>query len=313
MTTALVTVGFVFIGGLAVLLATQFIGWSRSRVVVMVQALAHYLLALAIVVAVLAVVTRHWWLGGSAAVVITAGLALSQPLLARPRQATPRSDATPILVFHANLLYKNERPTEMVVMLGKLDADVLAFTEYTTAHSALMHLSTVAERYPHRIEHPIGKTGGSAIWSRHPLTEVDTLPARDQSSGAVVQTAEPFTLYVVHPPSPLVSLDGWHRELDGLRALHRDRSGPALVVGDFNADHWHPPFRRLLAAHWNDAHHQLRRPFSASWPTDRRPVPPFTRLDHALVNDELVVRDVRNVVVPGSDHLGLVVTVVAAG
>jgi endonuclease/exonuclease/phosphatase family metal-dependent hydrolase len=42
-------------------------------------------------------------------------------------------------------------------------------------------------------------------------------------------------------------------------------------------------------------------------------VPPFTRLDHALVNDELVVRDVRNVVVPGSDHLGLVVTVVAAG
>jgi endonuclease/exonuclease/phosphatase (EEP) superfamily protein YafD len=294
------------------LLATQIIGWSHSRVVIVVQALAHYLFALAVLVAVLALLTQHWWLGGAATAVIVGGLALSQPLLTRPRQPDPRPGATPVRVLHANLLFSNGRPTDMIGTLEALDADVLAFTEYTAAHSALLHQSAVARDYPHRVEHPVGMTGGSAIWSRHALSEVATPPARDQSSGAVVSTPEPFTLYVVHPSSPFVALDGWHRELDGLRSLHVDRSGPALVVGDFNADHWHPPFRRLLAAHWNDAHHLMRRPFSASWPTDRRPVPPFTRLDHALVNDQLVVRDVRNVVVPGSDHLGLVVTIVVA-
>lgn len=313
MSTALVVAGFVYVALLAVLLATQVVGWSRSRLIIIVQALAHYLFALGALIAVVALLTRHWWLAGVTTAAVVAGVALSQPLLVRPRQPPETGGATPVRVFHANLLFSNERPTEMVGTLANLDADVLTFTEYTTAHSTLLHDSLVADQYPHRIEHPVGKTGGSAIWSRHPLSEVATLPARDQSSGAVVGTPEPFTLYVVHPSSPFVELDGWHRELDDLRSLHVDRTGPALVVGDFNADHWHPPFRRLLVAGWRDAHHLLRRPFSASWPTDRRPVPPFTRLDHALVNDQLVVRDVRNVVVPGSDHLGLVVTVAAAG
>lgn len=312
MSAALVVLGYVVVATLAGLLVTQLAGWSHNTAVVIVQALAHYVIALTVLVAALAFVTRHWVLGGAATVTLAAGLGLSQPLLTRPRQREAVAGATPVKVFHSNLLYLNERPTDMVGTLEDVDADVLAFTEYTKAHAALLHASTIAEKYPHCIEHPIGKTGGSAIWSRHPLTEVQTLPARDKSSGGVIGTAEPFTLYVVHPPSPLASLDGWHDELDGLRGLHRDRSGPALVVGDFNADHWHPPFRRLLAVGWRDAHHLLRRPFSASWPTDRRPIPPFTRLDHALVNDDLVVRDVRNVVVPGSDHLGLVVTIVVA-
>jgi endonuclease/exonuclease/phosphatase (EEP) superfamily protein YafD len=261
---------------------------------------------------VLAFATRHWVLGGASLAVAAGGLALAPPLLARTSQREPRSGATPIRVFQANLLYRNERPTEMVGTLEGVEADVLAFTEYTAAHSELLHSSSIGERYPHRVERPSGETGGSAIWSRFPLAAVGTVPACNESSGAVVGAAEPFTLYVVHPPSPLMSLDAWHRDLDGLLALHRDRDVPAMIVGDFNAHHWHPPFRRLLASGWRDAHHLLRRPFSASWPTDRRPIPPFTRLDHALVNDHVVVHDARNVVVAGSDHLGFVVTVVVA-
>lgn len=312
MSTALVVLGYVVVAAIAGLVLTQIIGWSGTRTVVMVQALAHYLLALALPVGAIALGTQRWVLGVATVAVFVGGVALSQPLLLRPRQPDERPGATPVRVFHANLLFRNQRPTDMIGTLEAVDADVLSFTEYTAAHAALLYASSIAARFPHRIEHTVGKTGGSAIWSRHPLTEVDAPPARDQSSAAIVGTNEPFALYVVHPPSPLVSLDGWHRELHGLQALHRDRSGPALVVGDFNADHWHPPFRLLLRSGWRDAHHLLRRPFSASWPTDRRPAPPFTRLDHALVNRQLVVRDVRNVVVAGSDHLGLVVTFVAA-
>jgi endonuclease/exonuclease/phosphatase (EEP) superfamily protein YafD len=312
MTAVSVALPFVVVATLATLLVTQFTGWSHARAVVIVQALAHWVIALTIPVTVVAFITRQWVLGSAGAVVLAAGLGLSQPLLTRPRQRDAATGATPVRVFHSNLLYENKRPTEMIGTLEGVNADVLAFTEYTEAHAALLHDSSISEHYPHRIEHPTTRPGGSAIWSRHPLTEIDSLPSRYPSTTAVIGTAEPFTLYVVHPPSPFITLDGWRRELDELRALHVRRTGPAVVVGDFNADHWHPPFRRLLAAGWRDAHHLLRRPFSASWPTDRRPVPPFTRLDHALVNDELVVLDVRNVVVPGSDHIGLVVTVVVA-
>ena len=290
----LVIVGWILVGAQGLLLVTQFAGRSGSRPVVIMQALAHYLLALAIPITVLAAVAQRWALAVAAGVVVAGAIVLSEPLLRRPTQAVTRDGATPVRVFHSNLLYENGRPRHLVEALEAVDADILAFTEYTEAHAALLHSSELAERYRHRIEHPVGLTGGSAIWSRYPLAEVDTPDSRDRSSGALLATPEPFVLYVVHPSSPLMSLAGWNRELGELRSLHAHRNDPALVVGDFNADHWHPPFRRLLACGWRDAHHLLRRGFSPSWPTDRRLFPPFTRLDHALVNDHLVGTDVRN-------------------
>ena len=45
---------------------------------------------------------------------------------------------------------------------------------------------------------------------------------------------------------------------------------PTIVVGDFNASRWHPPFRRLLRRGLRDSHEWLGHGFSTSWPNDWR-------------------------------------------
>jgi endonuclease/exonuclease/phosphatase (EEP) superfamily protein YafD len=84
-----------------------------------------------------------------------------------------------------------------------------------------------------------------------------------------------------------------------------------LVVGDFNATYWHPPFRRLTGDGLTDAHVVHGRGLSVSWPTDLV-IPPFVRLDHVLTGNGLIPTEIVDFDVPGSDHRGFVVTVVPA-
>jgi len=64
----------------------------------------------------------------------------------------------------------------------------------------------------------------------------------------------------------------------------------------------------LLDGHWRDAHEAVGRGLSTSWSTLGL-VPSFVRLDHALVDHRLVVCDVADFTVTGSDHRGFVVTI----
>jgi endonuclease/exonuclease/phosphatase (EEP) superfamily protein YafD len=302
-------IGWVVVGVMAAVLTTQVAGWSGSKVVVTAQAASSYLFALAPPLAVAAGVTGRWPML-AVAVAVSAGLvAMCWPLWFPPAQSAAADHASPLRVFHGNLLYYNGRTADLARAVVDIDADVIAFTEYTEVHAGGMYVSPLAQSFPYRIEHPDPRAGGSAIWSRFPLTEVTAPPSLYQSSAAVVAAPDPVTLFVVHPPNPLDHLRYWHDELERLAALRHAASPPAIVVGDFNATYWHPPFRRLLAAGWRDAHHLAGRGFSSSWPDDKAWLPPFLRLDHALVDDSLVVTAVSDVDLPGSDHRGLIVTV----
>jgi endonuclease/exonuclease/phosphatase family metal-dependent hydrolase len=158
------------------------------------------------------------------------------------------------------------------------------------------------------------RAGGAGMWSRWPLTAREwsttthrTVVADVHAPGGAVRVV------VVHTVSPLHGSRLWAQDLAALAAI--DIDGPAVMTGDFNASWGHPEMRRLMTAGgWRDAHQLLGRGLSCSWPTDHwHPAfkihPPFVRLDHALVNDGLRVLDASGFDVPGSDHLGVVVTV----
>ena len=185
---------------------------------------------------------------------------------------------------------------------------MLAFTEYTPTHAGGLYVSPLGPEYPHRIEYPESTAGGSALWSRHPLIEVAAPPALYQSTAAIVDVEGGVTVYVVHPPNPLENIRQWRDEILGLARSVATIDPPSIVVGDFNATFWHPPFRRLLAAGWRDAHILAGRGFSSSWPNHWRWLPPFLRLDHALVSEPLVVTEAVDIDLPGSDHRGFVVS-----
>ena len=100
---------------------------------------------------------------------------------------------------------------------------------------------------------------------------------------------------VIHTQSPTVHHGDWLADLEKLATITVD--GPTVMTGDFNASWWHPEFRAVLGTTWRDAHIAVGRGLSCSWPTDQwhaifRWHPPFVRLDHALVSDQVALLDV---------------------
>ncbi len=94
----------------------------------------------------------------------------------------------------------------------------------------------------------------------------------------------------------------WRQAFDDLEREVRTVDQPAVVLGDFNADRDHAPFRGLLDTGLRDAHDERGRGLARTFPAGL----PVLQLDHVLVRDgsgaRLVVRDVREVRLPGSDH-----------
>ena len=292
---------------MAILLVSQLIGWSGSTWIVALQALTPYVLATSLPMALAAILTGRWLLAAAGAAAVGTLLAFCWSVRAPSGQPQAPRGGQRLRVFHGNLLYYNGRTAELTRVLADVGADVLAFTEYTPVHAGGLYVSPLVSSFPFRIEHPEPSAGGSALWSRFPLTEIDGPPALYQSTSALVDVAGGVELYVVHPPNPLEHLAHWLAELNGLAALYGTRQRPAIVTGDLNATYWHPPFRQVRAGGWRDAHQLVGRALTASWPDNKGGLPPLLRLDHALVDDSLEVIGVVDVELPGSDHRGFVV------
>ncbi len=270
----------------------------------------------AVPLAVGAALTDRRRLAAAAGAVGAAGVAMAAPLVVPRRQppANPAAHGATLRITHANLLYINRRVAAVPDVLADLDADVLTFSELTPTHLRRLHASGLHHRYPHRVELPAGFASGTALWSRHPLTAHP-----DESAGHHTVLADldapggPVQVIVIHTQSPIEHHAEWRRDLEYLATFQP--TGPAVMTGDFNASWWHPELRRVMrAGGWRDAHQVTGHGLSASWPTEKwHPVfrlhPPFVRLDHALVNDNLRVLATSDFHTPGSDHLGLVVTV----
>lgn len=299
--------------GMVILVVTQIAGYTGNKYVASFQALTPYLLFPALPMAFVAALTRRWPLAGVAGVIALVLVVLTWPLVFPGGQPRALADATPLRVFHANLFYLNTDVEVFVPVVADLDVDVLAFTEYTSTHAAGLHaFSALEDAFPYRIELPRDDSGGTALWSRYPLEQVESPPTWFGSALAVVDGPQRIAVFVAHPPSPLFSLVQWNTELSQIRRLDTRRDLGYLVVADLNASYWHPAFRRILREGWRDAHQLRHQGLSASWPNDLPLLPAFVRIDHALVNGGLVVQDVYDVDVPGSDHRGFVVTVIPA-
>lgn len=186
------------------------------------------------------------------------------------------------------------------------DVDVLVITELTPQLAAVMQQDVTRARFPHRVEDARDGFFGSGIYSALPLQqprriEVGGLPA---VRADLVTDAESFRLVAVHTIQPLA--DHWRlrQQLAELRDQARTSTGPLVVAGDFNANHHHRAFRRLLDTRLRDAHVDRGRVLARTWPANLL-LPPIALLDHVLVSDELSVQHVSELHIPGSDHRGV--------
>jgi endonuclease/exonuclease/phosphatase (EEP) superfamily protein YafD len=274
-----------------------------------VQAMLPWSLTPAVPLAAVAASTRRRGLAAASLAVTAAGVAMCVPLV---RRRSPRSSTTPSLqIAFANLLYGNRHIAEAApALLGRPGLDVAAFSEYTPAHAETLHHSELAALFPYRIEKPKPLGSGTALWSRYPIIERSGPDTAHQLVTADVHGPELVRVTVIHTQSPIAHHLEWRDDLAWLGTI-ANGGPPSVIIGDFNAAWWHPEFRRLLANGWRDAHHEVGRGLSASWPVGG-PRVPFVRLDHALVDDALAVLDVADIAIAGSDHRGLVVSLAPA-
>lgn len=273
------------------------------------QSLVQWSGLLALPAAAVAAWRRNRRLGAAAAGLGVAGLGGALWINGRPRRGSTPSDPS-VSVAHFNLLYVNDRLAHDLPALGSAQADVLTFCELTPRHLRTLQTSELAEQYPFRVESPGPYATGTGLWSRFPLTPVDAPELEHHTVAADVATPlGPLRVVVIHTRSPIHHVGEWTEDLTELTEMPVPTDRPAVLIGDFNAAWGHPGFRRLVRAGWRDAHRELGRGLTNSWPTDRPWCPPFVRLDHALVNAVADVVDVTDVHVPGSDHSGIVVSV----
>ena len=312
LTDVAAVIGWLAVIAAAVVVATQRVGWSRPGSLAVLQSLTPQLVGLSALIGLLAAAADRPVLGLTAAVTGLAGWMVVFTTVRPPPHRSDPTSTTTVRVAAVNLLYSSTRITEVGDALAVVDADVVVFTELTAEHAAALHAHELVGRYPQRCEHLRDHAAGIGIWSRLPLVEKRQPDAGRGSLDVVIDSwAGGMRMLAVHPVTPVEDVGLWQQGLAEIGAYVSRIEEPLMVVGDFNATYWHPPFRRLTGDGLTDGHVMLGRGLSVSWPTDTL-IPAFVRLDHVLTGNGLTTTEIVDFDVPGSDHRGFVVTVASA-
>jgi endonuclease/exonuclease/phosphatase family metal-dependent hydrolase len=265
------------------------------------------------------------WLWPPALVVLAIGLWRGRPLLAVVAAATtgvllasavaglglpagdpPRAGMLPTLrLFTANIHDANPDMGPIAKEIAAVAPDLVALQEIDPDGAAGLARSGVLDRFPYSMTETRTGASGIALWSRFPLVDaqVQDVLGRPFIIATVMVGAKRLRLYTVHTVAPLGGGRAqWQAQLRRVRADVRATKGALVVAGDFNASRYHPSFRRLLSDGLRDAHERRGRGWAATWPRDRRLLPPLLRLDHVLVSPGVEVQAIREGVGQGSDH-----------
>ncbi len=291
---------------------TSWLDINRPFPTVVLQAVGLLVLVLAWFVLGTALFTRRWLLAAVASVLCITHVALVAPLVRRDPLPAWAASADTITVGAANLLYLNKQTTEATITLAHSGADVLVLTEVTTQWIDAFRTGGLLDQYRYQVLTPYDDAGiGSAILSTRPYFAEHA----DKAYGRVVHSIDIdvggtlLQIVALHPQSPssgeLVS--SWRLQIRELESIVDRRTGPIALVGDLNASYLHPPYRLLMKqTGLTDAHAAVGRGWTTSFPADGGLIPRVTRLDHALVSNDLAVLSVRDMAIPGSDHSGFV-------
>lgn len=304
-------IGWATVACMGVLALTQATGRTGLPVIYAAQSMTPYLLTPSVPLAVVASsFSRHVMALVSAAIAV-ALLVLTFPVVFPGDTPSAAAGGVHLTIAHANVYVDNDQPEQAAQTLLELDADVIAITEYTPTMATLLQQGGIAQTHPYALQEAPGNRNGVALFSRYAIDGEVAPIGHQMGIDAIVDVhGTPVRIMVVHPLPAVnrTSLRRWRADLPliGTRALQGDV--PTVVVGDFNSSRWHPAFRRLLDLGFTDAHEQLGRGFSVSWPAAFT-APAFVRLDHALTTRGLVATSIRDFTISGSDHRAFVVTI----
>jgi endonuclease/exonuclease/phosphatase (EEP) superfamily protein YafD len=302
--------GWLVTAGCSWILLSSQLGITWPFVTVAGQAFAPIVLLAAWPVLVIALVCRSRVLGAATVFVCLSHVALIAPLVTQDPQPAWAVSAPSISIASANVLFENTPTAESVAALAALDVDVIVIVELTPEWVEAMRSAGLLERFPFQTLKPQkGSSNGTGIFSKTPFVDerTDQAGTRKVPSVDVMVGNQRLQIVALHPqaPSSGTVLESWEKQIEGHGPIVDKRTGPLVLVGDFNSSYLHPPFRHLLSRGLRDVHELMGRGLTFSYPVGDR-VPPVTRIDHALITSEIAVLSVDEVTIPGSDHRGFV-------
>ena len=233
-------------------------------------------------------------------------------------------------IVSANLLASNRDRDAALEAIAAEDADVITLLEVTRRwrEDAIARLG---DDYPYYTSGSdegewAGNACGQMLLSRFPIqssraleVHSDGVELRPVVEAVLDWSGTPLTIHVIHPvrPSGARRLRARTAVLERVAAAGpaRDARDARVIIGDFNTTSSSPLFRRLVRATglrdsrlgfglnptYTPHHPEISPHLPFGWE-------PSVPIDHALVSPDLVVTGRSTFSVPGSDHLGITLT-----
>ena len=242
---------------------------------------------------------------GPAATAALAAAALA--VVTRPRAARrmqPAASGPVLRVLTFNLLCGRADAEAVVALVRRTGADVLFLQELTGDAVTRLKQAGLGDLMPQKAPGLRGRSRGSGIYSRFPLSDGPPLmPVHAAQLTAVLELpgGEVVELACVHPHPPMPpwsrGVARWRQEL---AVLPPPGEFPRVLAGDFNATLDHAVFRSVLRLGYADAALQAGNALTPTWGPAGRPA--LITIDHVLVDRRCAVLASAVHAVPGSDH-----------
>jgi endonuclease/exonuclease/phosphatase (EEP) superfamily protein YafD len=309
--------GWVVVGGLAVLAATTLLQISGYAAVAVAQDALPYLFSFAWVVLVVALVGQSWLLAAAAAVLAAYQLVLLIPRLVESKVPRWVRGAPRLELTVANVFIDNKTPAALARALLARGGDVMIILEWNTAFVREFDAAGGRDAYPHRVFDPADTSDYAVgIVSKKPLLEESKVVTLGplKLTQAILDIGGPTLTIVGLNPTAAVDPGGfeeWEKQLDELIRYVPTLFGPFVIAGDLNTTTYRPKVRELLATGLIDAHESLGQGLSPSFKLAAEGVlatAPVVRLDHVFLSHDVRAISAEDLASEGSDHFPFVVT-----
>lgn len=272
-----------------------------------------WLLTIAWVVLVVALVNGWWYVAAGAALLAAYHVALVVPRVVANRvpgwvAAAPRAH-----LVVANVFIDNKTPDALARELIARDGDVVVIAEWNSAFASAFDAAGGRERYAHRVLDPADTSDYAvAVLSRHELGPSSEMIERGPlkvAQATITVGSEQLMIIALNPMAAVDpgGFDEWERQLDELRAHAASAPRPFVIAGDLNTTTYRTKTRKLLKLGLVDAHESLGKGLSPSFKlaADGALAAPgaVVRLDHALLSDGVRAVATEDLDSAGSDHL----------
>jgi endonuclease/exonuclease/phosphatase (EEP) superfamily protein YafD len=263
-----------------------------------------YVIPVAVVTALAAGAMRQW---------VPAALAMASAVtliaLVAPRAVGgPDEDleGRSLKVMSSNVLRGSADPEGLVGLVREHEVEVLAVQEVTSRFAEQFEARGGDDLLPHAVLEVREGVSGNAVYSRYPLTPLESNVRAVAQTGAEVALPDGSAVEAVsvHPQAPLGpgSHDTWNEDIEALPEAD-PRGVRRLLIGDFNSGFDQSRFRDLVDSGYLDAAERMGEGLKATWPARDKPFRYLpVVLDHVLYDERLGVRGFDVFDLPGSDH-----------